>query len=293
MPEPDSLTLSGFSFIIHYMSFNDNLAFELFNNRQLPEFKTIEVRQVAHAGGAEVLGVDLKNPSAEQIAEIKIAKAEYSALAFREQFINTEQHKTFAENFGTIHKHLNANKRRPGIDESVLAWTANKHSRFTVGEGFWHNDAPCDEFPITTSILRLIRQPKFGGETAFINTHLAYESLSTSMKSFLTGLTAEQSGTQAWTTFYGDTPAEGQSFPTFIHPIVIKNPDTGRSSLFVNRGFTTHIPQLTRKESNTLLEFLFNHIETSYNFQYRIKWQPGTVLMWDNLYSQHMAIWDY
>jgi len=235
------------------MSSTDNLAFESFNRRPIPEFQTIKIQPVSLAGGAEVSGVDLKNPSAEQIEEIKIAQAEFSSLVFRDQFINTEQHKTFAENFGTIHKHLNANKRRPGVDEAVLAWTANRHSKFTVGEGFWHNDAPCDEFPITTSVLRLIRQPQLGGETAFVNNHLTYETLSTAMKSFLAGLTAEQSGTQAWTTFYGDTPAEGQTFPKFEHPVVIKNPTTSRSSLFVNRGFTTHIPQLSRRESTMLL----------------------------------------
>jgi taurine dioxygenase len=61
----------------------------------------------------------------------------------------------------------------------------------------------------------------------------------------------------------------------------------------VNRGFTTHIEQLTRAESGAVLNALFRHIEASLAFQTRVQWRPGTLLLWDNWASQHHAVWDY
>jgi len=67
---------------------------------------------------------------------------------------------------------------------------------------------------------------------------------------------------------------------------------TGRKGLFVNRGFTTRIPQLKRSESNALLEMLYRHIETP-EFHCRFRWRPGSVAFWDNGCAQHHAMWDY
>jgi taurine dioxygenase len=120
----------------------------------------------------------------------------------------------------------------------VLAWKTGKDSRFTAGE-VWHNDVSCDASPISTSILRLTRGPELGGETAFANTHLLYESLSAPFRTLIDQLSAEHSGREGWTNGYGDEPAPGEAFASHIHPVVIRHPASGRRHLFVNRGFTS------------------------------------------------------
>ena len=277
-----------------YRDYNDKLAFEVWNTRQQPVFKTIQVKPISRAGCSEISGVDLsKDLSSEQFSEIKKALAEYQVLAFRDQNISSEQHKKFGEKFGSLHRHVSAAIRAPGGDPEVLAWKTGKDSRFTAGE-VWHNDVSCDEHPITQSILRVTKLPEGGGgDTAFANTHLAYESLSEPLKQLLLGLTAEHSGQEGWTNGYGEEPAPGQKFAVSTHPVVFTHPVSGRKHLFVNRGFTTKINELVRNESQAILELLNRHIETSQAFQFRVQWSPNTVVIWDNWAVQHQAIWDY
>lgn len=277
-----------------YRDYNDKLSFESWNTRNHPSFQTIQVKPISRAGGAEVVGVDLSEPiSDEQFKEIKAASAEYGVLVFRNQEITTEDHKRFGLRFGTLHQHANAAKRLPGGDPEVLSWRTGKDSRFTAGE-VWHNDVSCDTTPITQSILRITKLPEGGGgDTIFVNTHLAYEALSAPLKQFIQQFTAEHSGQEGWTNGYGEEPDPGQKFATSQHPVVLTHPVTGRKHLFVSRAFTTNIAQLTRAESQAVLELLYRHVETSQAFQFRVNWTPNTVVLWDNWGVQHQAIWDY
>jgi len=276
-----------------YRDYNDKLVFDAWDSRPRLSFKTIDVRPLSPAGGAEVLGVDLSQDLGdEQFAEIQAAAAEYLALVFPGQTLDSEQHKRLGRRFGSLHRHVNAAKRAPGGDPEVLAWKTGKDSRFTAGEA-WHNDVSCDETPISTSILRLTRQPGLGGDTAFVNTHLAYEALSTPLKQWLETLTAEHSGQEGWTNGYGEEPSPGQTFASAQHPVVLAHPVTQRKHLFVSRAFTTQIAGLTRAESQAVLELLYRHVETHLAFQFRVSWRPGHVVLWDNWGAQHQAIWDY
>jgi taurine dioxygenase len=42
-----------------------------------------------------------------------------------------------------------------------------------------------------------------------------------------------------------------------------------------------------------VLQQLFRHIEKSVALQVRVRWEPGTLLLWDNWATQHHAVWDY
>ena len=78
-----------------------------------------------------------------------------------------------------------------------------------------------------------------------------------------------------------------------VHPVVIRHPVTGRKLLWVNRGFTTGIKGLSHVENRHLLELFFQHIESTLTAQCRVRWEDGTLTIWDNIATQHHAVWDY
>ena len=72
----------------------------------------------------------------------------------------------------------------------------------------------------------------------------------------------------------------------------IRDEETGARVLFVNPGFTSHIKDLKRAESDALLGFLYAHsVRPEYVVRYH--WQEGTLGFWDNRATQHAVVGDY
>jgi sulfonate dioxygenase len=57
---------------------------------------------------------------------------------------------------------------------------------------------------------------------------------------------------------------------------------TGKKSLFASPNFTSHIVGFKKEESDVLLNFLNLHIGLGIDFQVRVRWEPGTVVVFDN-----------
>lgn len=275
---------------------------------ELPQLqpKTITLDPLTPVIGAEIGGVDLSKPlSPEQIAEIRAAQAAYHVLVFRDQKLSNEDHKRFARLWGTLHVHpyhvkgASPDHARPddkapfaATDPEILIVKADQTSRFVAGEG-WHTDVTCDAEPPMGSMLYITQTPESGGgDTMYASTVRAYEALSPTMKEFVGKLTAVHDGAKPYTGGYG-TAAPPGGWPKNTHPVVITVRWNGKKSLYVNRGFTTRIPELSAKESADVLEMLWTHIEQTVAFQCRVRWTPNTLVFWDNWCTQHHAVWDY
>ena len=46
-------------------------------------------------------------------------------------------------------------------------------------------------------------------------------------------------------------------------------------------------------ESDYLLNFLFQHIESAHDLQLRARWEPNSVVVWDNRRVVHSAVIDW
>ena len=255
-------------------------------------YETIEITPMTPRIGAEVSGIDLtKSLGNQQFQELHDALMEHSVLFFRNQDVDVEQHKNFGRLFGDLHIHPGS-PPPPGHPE-ILIVHADKDSKHIAGEN-WHSDVTCDAEPPMGSILHLWEVPKSGGDTLFASMEAAYDDLSERMKIYLDGLNATHSGEQIYRGRYNNQNHDDANltYPRNVHPVIRTHPVTGRKSIFVNKTFTTHINEIPKAESDSVLAFLYSHCAKP-DYQVRFKWQPHSIAFWDNRCVQHLALWDY
>lgn len=266
-------------------------AVERITTRPAEPYDTLSVAPITPVLGAEVTGLDLSQElTPQQEKELKHAFQTHHVLVFRDQDITPEEHKRFAGVFGELHPVALAPE---GSDPYILDIKATKESKAVAGNG-WHADGTADAEPSLGSLLYITTIPEggSGGDTVFANMHLAYELLSPAMRTFLESLTAVHDGALPWTAA-GQTPSPEYEVPRTEQPVIARHPETDRRLLFVNAPYTSHITQLSRVESDALLEMLYAHIARTPLLHCRVRWQERTLVLWDNRSVQHHAVWDY
>ena len=250
----------------------------------------MEVRRIAGALGAEILGVDLSKSFSME--EIRKAFLEHGVVFFRGQDLTLEQFMAFARSQG-----------RPvpypfvqGIDgfPEVIEVKKLEHEKHNFG-GIWHSDTAYLEEPPMGSMLLAREIPPYGGDTEFASQTLAYEALSDGMKRLLDGLRAINSSAKADVTrTREDRVGQKEKSKEYSaeHPVVRTHPETGRKALYVNVGHTARFRGMSEQESAPLLEFLFRH-QVRLEFTCRWQWKVGDLAWWDNRCTQHNPINDY
>lgn len=256
-------------------------------------FERIDVRRYAPALGAEVRGIELADGIDEsQYREIRRALLEHLVLFFKDQReIAPATQVAIGRMFGELHAHPAAPKMA-GQPE-IFEIHAHAGSKIANGE-FWHSDVSCDESPPLGTLLQIHVLPVIGGDTLFANMYSAYETLSAPLRAILDGLTATHASEHIYRGRYSDRGVDddGRVYPVAVHPVVRTHPETGRKALYVNRTFTTRINEVAERESEVLLDLLFEHSE-HVDHQIRFRWERNDVAFWDNRCAMHRAIWDY
>ncbi|MFM7027622.1 MAG: TauD/TfdA dioxygenase family protein [Chakrabartia sp.] len=252
------------------------------------------VRNITPVIGTEICDIDLADLTPDLGRELRALLAARGVLVIRNQTLDYDAHKRVAACFGTgqLHRHPLA-VGAGSADPDVLAIRTTANSAYAIGDG-WHTDVSCDPAPIAASLLYMREMPESGGgDTMFASMTEAYALLSDPVKAFVSSLKAVHDGALPWRQLYGKEPDAGMAFNRTVHPLVIAHPETGVPLLWVNRGFTTRIEGVTPLESTALLEMLFRHIEVTPRLQCRVQWEKDTLVIWDNIGTQHHAVWDY
>ena len=254
-------------------------------------YQRIEVVPQSPTIGAEIRGVDLREPLADDVfAEIERAHLDYKVIVFRDQDLSTEQHLGFARRFGELEEHPFL-PPKDGHDEVVRF---QKDENVVGVENVWHSDVSWRVSPALGAVLRARDVPAIGGDTLFADMIAAYEGLDDAVKKAIEGRVAVHDFTHSFgLAMPKEELAEQQKkFPAVEHPIVRTHPVTGRKILYVNAIFTSHIKDMERSESDELLRHLYRQAVVP-EYQFRLHWQPDTVAFWDNRSVQHYASNDY
>lgn len=256
----------------------------------------VSARKIGAACGAEIEGVDLSLPlDGAMFAAIESALVEHQVIVFRDQEITAEHQKAFGRRFGELTVHPFA----PSEDEAPeLIVFDNDADNPPWGTDVWHSDETFRAEPPMATMLRALIVPEWGGDTLFASMSAAYDGLSDRMQQFISGLEAihdfkpfrqlfeDDAGNRAKLRSYEDR------YPPAVHPVVRTHPVSGRKAIFVNPQFTIAIKGMDEDESRALLALLFHQAEIP-EYQYRHRWQPDTLVVWDNRSVLHYAIHDY
>lgn len=257
---------------------------------------TIEVLPFGGGVGAEVRGVDTRKPVTPDLrARLLDAWHQNLVLMLHGAPLAVDELIAFSRNFGELElAPLSEIDRFEGVPREItIVSNIVKDGRpiGTLGnaEASWHTDSSCDELPPAGSLLHALEVPPQGGNTHFCNMYVAYETLPQDLKERIDGRYAlhDASYTSAGTLRKGrEVVTDVTRVPGARHPLVRTHPATGRKALFLGRRLNSYIVGLPVEESETLLDRLWAHVQTSAP-TWQHAWQPGDIVIWDNRCTMH------
>ncbi|MFD3326563.1 TauD/TfdA dioxygenase family protein [Streptomyces sp. NPDC058701] len=278
---------------------------------ETPTATELDLRQAAGFIGAYVdnidLAADLDDATVEQLRQ---ALYKHKVLFFREQHLDHAAHVAFGQKFGPLAVRAREQDTEelapfpqiltisPQLDKQLVGadYEAVFRNKWVTSISGWHVDASQVVNPPAIAFLRAEKIPAFGGDTHWTNLVAAYEGLSEPIRKMIDGLQAEHTFWPAQQLDPSD-PVEKKALDMIgnkrmaVHPVVRVHPETGEKALFVNPSRTARIMGMNPVESRKLLELLFEEL-TRPQYTVRFAWEPGSVAVWDNRSTAHLAAAD-
>src|SRR3954471_2371320 len=258
----------------------------------------MEVRQLGAHIGAEVLGIDLREPvDAETRRRLNEAVVANVALVIRDQKFTPGQYLAAVSLFGEPMEQHFAQYALPECP--LVCEVSNRHKdksgkRVKHGDG-WHTDHTNHVRPPKYTSLYAVALPSSGGDTAVVNMRAGYEALPDTIRQKIQGMKTvnvfQGSASARYSGQSADAQAERKPEPV-LQPLVRTHPDTGRKALYFHPVKAENIVGMSPAESQVLLKDLLERSVRD-DFIYRHKWKKGDMLIWDNRAAMHRAYFDY
>ncbi len=254
-----------------------------------------EAERIGRHLGAEIHGLDLKQGLNQATYEnLLAALTQHKVIILRDQHLDTRQHVEISRMFGELEVH----PFRPQGEFPEILVLDNHKDNPVLSTDVWHSDTTFRQRPTKYTILRCQIMPKTGGDTLWCDVEKVYENLSAPFRAFIDPL-------KAWHDFknfrvlFTRSDADQERlramedlYPSPLHPVVRTHPISGRRSVYVNPQFTLRIDGLNEDESDSVLKLLYEQVHTP-EYQFRLRWSEGALIMWDNMSTQHYAANDY
>jgi len=264
---------------------------------------TMQVRRLADPLGAEITGIDVSGPVDDSLIEaLTGALLDHQVIVIRDQRLTPEQQVNFSRRFGDLVVRVSAEFLHPEFPEVLILSNRQEDGKYVgataafAGE-LWHTDLTYAERPSMGSMLHALEVAEEGGDTAWTNMYLAYETLPEETRRRIDGLKAVHVRDRRRNPRGTITESDGidvdkyysVKVPDSVHPMVRTHPVTGRKALFVTPRFAVAIEGMDDEEAQPLLDELFAH-QINPDFIYQHKWRVGDVVFWDNRCTAHLAV---
>jgi alpha-ketoglutarate-dependent taurine dioxygenase len=256
------------------------------------------LRPLSPALGVEIVGFDASRPVSDAvIIELRDALDEHGVLLFRGQtLLDPDTHLAFSRRFGALQEVAQKQYQMQGKPEIYVIGNVTENGRAigdpSVGR-LWHSDQSFLPHPAIGSLLYGVECPPEGADTLFANMYKAYDALPAERRRQIETLHAIHSFSEYYEALRHRDPTQPELtdnrralYPDVRHPLVRRNPRTGRRALYINPGYAIGIAELPGSEGDQLLRELCDHA-TRDEFVYAHKWRNGDLVFWDNLAVNH------
>lgn len=157
-------------------------------------------------------------------------------------------------------------------------------------ENVWHSDMSFRTEPPLGAVLHARCVPEVGGDTLFADMRSVLRAVPVAVRDAVEDLEAEHDIAK-------NAPPERHDdlhaiFPPVHHRLVMVHPVTGDPYLFANTAYTTRVLDVPATQSAALLRLVASTVQVP-EMQCRVRWEAGTVVVWDNRHLQHYAVGDY
>jgi taurine dioxygenase len=246
--------------------------------------EAVDVRPLSTALGAEVVGVDARDPlSPTATAQLQRWYDEFHLLLFRDQHLAPAEQERFVSTFGPPIDDM-ADGQRTGHISNVMDDKAGS------GPLPFHADYSFTPLPVQGIALYAVDLPSQGTSTWFANGARAAATLPADLRAAVDGRTATHAlgvfatGSEGARTRDHALPPDA---PRHSHPVVRVHPRTGEEVLFITDLHVECIDGLDPAASDALVDALLDHLYRAEHV-YEHRWTLHDLVVWDNETLQHM-----
>ena len=257
----------------------------------------MEIIPVGPGFGAELRGVTLADVANDDAAyaAVRATFEEHSVLVFRGQEVTDDLQLAFSKRFGppevTKVGSLGTGSHfvilsTIGPDGKVVP-PDHRYALRNKANQLWHTDSSFKRTPALTSVLSARIIPARGGETEYVSTRLAFESLDPALRQKLENSFAWHDYNHSRSQIAPGlaTPEERAALPPVCWRMVWKNPVNGRGALYL-ASHAYAIEGMAPAAGKALIDQL-TAAATMPQASYVHVWRSGDVLMWDNRATMH------
>ena len=255
----------------------------------------ISIDRVAPTIGAVIDGVDLTVPLDEPtVVLLRDAVDDHHVVVVRDQFLDAEQHRRVAVNFGRL---VAAPVQRLRGEMPTVSTIEDTVERPPAGFD-WHTDLSWTQQPPEFGLLNAVVIPPAGGDTLWASGAAMYQRLTEAERRWCdeaVAIHAPDPSLLASVERHHGAAVAGRlrtdHAPT-PHPLVRVHPRTGRPGLFLSPLYVRRLAGPAGADAASMLQRLHTLIDDP-ALQLRWTWRPGDFVIWDETSTVHRALTDH